>query len=160
MPSCAGKSFRVVFLKHAKKIKKHTPVAINCGLKSMVRNNLRQEIKSLEDALAELTISAQSIRRTIIKKQEQLDNSGGSDDDHVPTGKRDNDGRFLYIGDRVKVLTKSVATAQFYGVKTARIVRCDLNWIYLVSLDHKEGELPKKGKRQSSSLRSLDNHGS
>lgn len=118
---------------------------------------LQQQIQELQNTLEHLQLSCNDIKTDIKRKGTELVSLNKSQADTVnsrkATGKKDRYKKYLSVGDRVKVLTKSTPTAAFFGVKEAKIVRFDRDWIYLISLDQ---EKPKSGKRIAYNLRKIE----
>ena len=119
----------------------------------MEEKELRQRITELEDKLAELTLSRE---QTVDKLAFYRGRSRGRstvNGESTATGYKDRTGVALYFGDRVRVLTKSTRTAEFYGVTYAKITGIHGEYLNLVSLDHKASRKEKRGKRKSHNVK-------
>lgn len=122
---------------------------------------LQHEIQELQNTLQHLTLSCQHIKSdiegrnqelTTLRRSQRVRSSTNSTGKRA-TGKKDRDKEPLFVGDYVQVLTKSYRpTAVFYGVKKAKIVRFDKDWIYLESIDKEES---RPGKRIAYNLRKI-----
>ena len=87
----------------------------------MEEKELRKRITELEDQLAERTLSIEQTVDKLAFYHRRLRGRSTADGVSTATGFKDRTGVALYIGDRVRVLTKSTRTAEFYGVTYAKI---------------------------------------
>ena len=114
----------------------------------MEEKDLRQRITELEDQLAEITLSREQTVDKLAFYRGSLRGRSTANGVSTATGFKDRKGVALYIGDRVRVLTKNTRTAEFYGVTYAKITGIHGEYLNLVLLDHTASRKEKQGKRK------------